>query len=78
MEEFQKEKNRLAKTNIVYTSTNNTEKEQEKSINIKKPHMKNHLYPISQINSRIISSIALNLQEIIDENKMIIKYSYRK
>ena len=78
MEEFQKEKNRLAKTNIVYTSTNNTEKEQEKSINIKKPHMKNLLYPISQINSRIISSIALNLQEIIDENKMIIKYSYRK
>ena len=35
--------------------------------------MKNHLYPISQINSRIISSIALNLQEIIDENKMNIK-----
>ena len=61
MEEFQKEKNRTAKTDILNTSTNNTEKEQEKSINIKKSHMKNLLYSISPINSRITSSIALNL-----------------
>ena len=58
MEEFQKVKNRSSKTDIVNTSTNNTEKEQEKLIYIKKPHMKNLLYPILPINSRIISSIA--------------------
>ena len=78
MEEFQKEKNSSSKIDILNTSTNNTEKEQEKSINLKKPHIKNLLYPISLINARIISSISLNLQEIIYENKMNIKYSYRK
>jgi len=65
MEEFQKEKNSSSKIDILNTSTNNTEKEQEKSINLKKPHIKNLLYPISLINARIISSISLNLQEII-------------
>jgi hypothetical protein len=78
MEEQQKEKNRSAKTDINNTSTKGTEKEQEKSISIKKLHIKNLLFQISPINTKIISSIALNLQEIINENLMNIKYSYRK
>jgi hypothetical protein len=78
MEEQQKEKNRSAKTDINNTSTKGTEKEQEKSISIKKLHIKNLLFPISPINTKIISSIALNLQEIINKNLMNIKYSYRK
>ena len=78
MEETQKEKNRSAKTDINNTSTKGTEKEQEKSISIKKLHIKNLLFQISPINTKIISSIALNLQEIINENLMNIKYSYRK
>jgi hypothetical protein len=78
MEEQQKEKNRSAKTDINNTSTKGTEKEQEKSISIKKLHIKNLLFQISPINTKIISSIALNLKEIINENLMNIKYSYRK
>ena len=78
MEEFQKEKNSSSKIDILNTSTNNTEKEQEKSISIKKLHIKNLLFQISPINTKIISSIALNLQEIINKNLMNIKYSYRK
>ena len=68
--------NRSAKTEI-NTSIKESEKEQEKSICAKKLNIKK-LYYISPINSRIISSIAINLQEIIDENLMNIKYSYRK
>jgi hypothetical protein len=68
--------NRSAKTEI-NTSIKESEKEQEKSICAKKLNTKK-LYYISPINSRIISSIAINLQEIIDENLMNIKYSYRK
>jgi hypothetical protein len=78
MEEQINEKNRSAKTDIINTSTNTTEKEhEEKSINIKKTNIKN-FFLISPLNSRIISSIALNLQEIINENLMNIKYSYKK
>ena len=78
MEEQINEKNRSAKTDIINTSTNTTEKEhEEKSINIKNKNIKN-FFLISPLNSRIISSIALNLQEIINENLMNIKYSYRK
>ena len=68
--------NRSAKTEI-NTSIKESEKEQEKSICAKKLNIKK-LYYISPINSRIISSIAINLQEIIDENLMNINYSYRK
>ena len=55
MEEKQKEKNRSAKTDINNTSTKGTEKEQEKSISIKKLHIKNLLFPISPINTKNIS-----------------------
>ena len=76
MEEPLIDLNRSAKTEI-NTSIKESEKEQEKSICAKKLNTKK-LYYISPINSRIISSIAINLQEIIDENLMNIKYSYRK
>ena len=76
MEEPLIDLNRSAKTEI-NTSIKESEKEQEKSICAKKLNIKK-LYYISPINSRIISSIAINLQEIIDENLMNIKYSYRK
>ncbi len=76
MEEPLIDLNRSAKTEI-NTSIKESEKEQEKSICAKKLNTKK-LYYISPINSRIISSIAVNLQEIIDENLMNIKYSYRK
>ena len=77
MEEQLIDMNRSAKIEI-NTSTKDTEKEHEKSICGKKSHIKSIFFPISPINSRIISSIATNLQEIIDENLINLKYSYRK
>ena len=77
MEEPLIDMNRSAKIEI-NTSTKDTEKEHEKSICGKKSHIKSIFFPISPINSRIISSIATNLQEIIDENLINLKYSYRK
>ena len=48
MEEQINEKNRSAKTDIINTSTNTTEKEhEEKSINIKKTNIKNFFFNIS-------------------------------